>query len=256
MREAITEAILTVLGEAEVIAILGHGSSLKHWDSPIDYVPEISDVDVQVVLRDPGLLDDHLENALAIQRQYERRYAQRKPTSRHFPRPQIMVINRLLTSPEFLSGPPGTGATLYGKPFEELRPQPDPRFVTEVDRKTLLGDANRPWLENLPSHIIDRPGKFLFQPLRDLSWRVAPLAPRVLSVLGARFEEAWGQNRTGLVQSLNAHGQPEFADAYAGFYLEGWNFFLSGYSDADAARRALLAGRDVLERAVEVARSN
>jgi hypothetical protein len=144
--------------------------------------------------------------------------------------------------------------TLFGTAQYDVRPQPDPDFVAQVDLKTLLEDTNAPWIAKLPDHVMDRPGKFLWQPLRDLSWRVAPTAPRVLSVLGAGFEESWGQNRTGLVRSLRARSQEAFADSYVSFYLEGWNFFLSGYRDADAARRALLAGRDVLIRATDIAR--
>ncbi|MGE3073745.1 MAG: hypothetical protein AB7N24_06600 [Dehalococcoidia bacterium] len=253
MRESISEAILTVLGESEVIGIYSHGSSLKPWATPIDYVPELSDVDVQIVLRDPATLDEDLARTFAVQAEYERLFAARVPAPLHVPRPQIMVINRELGNPEFLSGPPGTAVTLFGQPFEKVRPQPDHTFVAAVDGKTLRNDAHDRWIAGLPAHLIDRPAKFLWQPLRDMSWRISPLAPRVLSVLGAGFEEAWGQNRSGLFSSLRNHGQPEFAETYARFYLEGWAFFQSNYTDADSARRGLLAGLAALRQAKDIA---
>src|SRR5205814_10092859 len=96
MRASIVEAVLANLGESEVVAVLAHGSSLKPWDSLIDYVPELSDVDVQLVLKDPDPFERDLERALAIQSDYERRFAARVPHPCHIPRPQIMVINRQL----------------------------------------------------------------------------------------------------------------------------------------------------------------
>ncbi len=253
MREAIATAVLSVLGEQEVVGIYSHGSSLKRWTSPIDYVPELSDVDVQLVLVNPDLLETDLDRTFAVQADYERRFSESVPAPLHTPRPQIMVINRELGNPEFLSGPVGTAITMFGSPFEEVRPQPDHAFVAAVDKKSLLSDVHASWTAKLPSHLIDRPAKFLWQPLRDMSWRISPLAPRVLSVLGASFEEAWGQNRSGLILSLRDRGETEFADTYARFYLEGWKFFKSGYVDSGAARRALSAGLGAIAQASKIA---
>ena len=252
MREAIVEALLGNLGEAEFVGIYAHGSSLKRWGSPVDYVPEISDVDVHVVLRHPELLTDDLSRALAIAADYETRFAAKMPAPLHFPRPQIMVINKELGSPGFLPSPPGSSQTLSGRPIGEVWPQPEPAFVVEVDRAALQQTANRDWIAKLPMWLIDRPGKYAWQAVRDMAWRISPTGPRVLSVLGGDFEEAWGGNRTQVVQRLAARGQGELAKAYSAFYLSGWDYFLSGNTDGGAARAALVAGVRVLELGYEI----
>ena len=247
MREAIVEALLANLGEDECVGIYAHGSSLKGWDSPIDYVPEISDVDIQMVLRDPKVLTDDLDRVLAIAADYETRFARHVPDPIHLPRPQIQVINKELEIPEFLPSPPGSSRTLFGRPIAEVRPQPDPAFVVQVDRATLQQTANIEWLASLPMWLIDRPGKYAWQALRDMAWRISPTGSRVLSVLGAGFEEAWGGNRTHVVERLAVRGQEELAERYASFYLHSWDYFLSGNADATAARAGLAAGARVLQ---------
>ena len=246
MRQSVLEALLANLGAGQFVGIYAHGSSLKRWRSPIDYVPELSDVDVQVVLRNPELLTGDLDRALAIEADYERRFSQRVPDPLHLPRPQIQVINRELEIPEFLPSPPGCSQTLFGRPINEVRPQPDPAFVVRVDRATLQQTANLEWIAKLPMWLIDRPGKYTWQALRDMAWRVSPTGSRALSALGAGFEEAWGGERTHIVERLVLRGQEELATSYAAFYLGGWAFFLSGYADADSARAALKAGVRVL----------
>jgi hypothetical protein len=256
LRESIVEAVLAGLPEGSVLGVYAGGSSLKPWDSVIDYVPELSDVDVHVLLTDPDLLERDLGRSFALQADYEARFAARVPAPLHYPRPQIMVINRHLANPAFLAGPPGTSRTLHGKEHDEVRPQPsDPEFVRAVDRESLLNPREQEWIGRLADHVFDRPAKYLWQPVRDASWRVAPTGPRVLSILGASFAEAWGHNRTGVCERLLAAGQHDLAASYAGYYLEGWRFFLSGYRDSDAARQALLHARRVLELGAAVARA-
>jgi len=253
MMESILESLHACLPAGTIEGVYGGGSSLKGWDSVIDYVPELSDVDVHILLTDPALLEQNLDRVFAFQAEYERRFAERFPDPIHYPRPQIMVINRHLANPAFLPGPPGTGRTLFGKPLDKVRPQPaDFEFVRKTDRESLIQERERQWIAGLPDHLIDRPGKYLWQPVRDASWRVAPTGPRVLSVLGASFAEAWGHNRTGVHARLIAAGQTEFAEAYAGYYLEGWAFFLSGYREAEHGRAALRWATRVIELGAEV----
>jgi hypothetical protein len=76
----------------------------------------------------------------------------------------------------------------------------------------------------------------------------------VLSVLGASFDDAWGHNRTWVANRLLEIGQGEFAEAYVGYYVACWRFFLSGYLDGAAARAALLHAKRVLELGFEIGR--
>ncbi len=69
--EAMTEAYLTAI-EAVIPGVLEgaylKGSAVKRWDTPLDYVPEVSDVDVHLLFyeEDEAALDE-LATALEVQ---------------------------------------------------------------------------------------------------------------------------------------------------------------------------------------------
>jgi len=48
MKKAMCEALLERLRSGTVRALYAKGSATKPWTTPIDYVPEVSDVDVQI----------------------------------------------------------------------------------------------------------------------------------------------------------------------------------------------------------------
>ena len=256
LRECIVETVLDVLPGGSVLGVYAGGSSLKPWDSVVDYVPELSDVDIHLLLTDEALLEGDLDRTFAVQADYERRFTARYPQPLHQPRPQVVVINKLIADPAFMGPPAGATRTLFGRPHEEVRPPPtDFEFVRKVDRERLLEPRDQAWVAGLPAHTLDRPFKYLWQPVRDAAWRVAPAGPRVLSILGEGFDDAWGHNRTWVANRLHGVGQAEFGDAYVGYYVECWRYFLSGYRDNAAARSALLRAKRVIELGAELARS-
>lgn len=243
-QEAVLEALLELTPAANVEGVYAKGSAVKAWDGPLDYVPELSDVDIQLLLHDESRLRT-VEGALEFQAGYEAEFRARVPEPLHFPRPQIILLREMLSG--FAPAPSRAVKTLYGRPYQEVHPLTQTAGMRELDRQKLLEYAPPEVLSGFPLSWIDKPGKYLFLALRDLAWRVGPAGSRVLSLLGVEFDRAWGGNRTEVYRLLLELGQAEFAERYAGFYLEGWRFFLSGYQDSEAGRRALLAGAGVLE---------
>jgi hypothetical protein len=65
---------------------------------------------------------------------------------------------------------------------------------------------------------------------------------------------AWSLNRTRIISSLSELGEDDIATVYRDFYLLAWAYFLSGYADTEAARRAISAGVEVMARGVAAAR--
>jgi hypothetical protein len=250
MLASIVDELRENLGD-ELLGVYAHGSSTKAWDSPVDYVPELSDVDVHVLLRDPALLGADLERTLQVQAGYERRFAERISTPLHYPRPQVIVINESLEDPGWFSPPPGMTKTLFGRRGDLVRPQPGPGDVFRADLANLTAPALPAYIASLPAHVIDRPARYLWQVLRDLSWRVGPVGPRVLTLAGADYHHAWGGNRTNVLQRLEEARERELAEAYSAFYVHGWRYFLSTHTDSTAARDALRAAVRVLEIGIE-----
>jgi len=255
MVQAIVEALLQEVPESEIAGIYLKGSAKKEWDSPLDYVPELSDVDVHVLFRDESVLSARVgtvEQALRLQGAMEAKYRCRQPDPVHVPRPQIIVLNRLMADEDFVPSPPETIEVLHGKPYPKLDLS-NPDRIRSIDCKRLLEEEQH--IAAWPLRIIDKPCRYLWEGLRGLVWQVSPIGPRVAHLLGAITEEAWSGNRTHIIRRLQALGENELADDYVRFYLAGWGYFLSGYADTEAGRLAFLSGVNVIRRGVQIARS-
>jgi len=228
MADAWVEVLTTRLGAA-VTAIYFKGSARKPWDSPIDYVPALSDVDLHVRLAsdaDVEALDD-IEVALDLAEAVRHTYRARVPAPLHTPKPQLNLLNALERDPTYAPSPAATVATLHGTPYEAHALDEARRLAyREQDRAALLRHVE--FARELPLRVIDRPGDLLRRIVDELTWRISPIAPRVLSMLGVPFEEAWALNRTHLVAALEERGHTDLARAYAGFYRAGWDLFLEG----------------------------
>ena len=110
------------------------------------------------------------------------------------------------------------------------------------------------YLKNFPLRIIDKPLKYVAPTMRDMAWRVSPVAPRVLTLLGHEPETAWSLNRTTAHQYLVEAGENKLAEDYARFYLYGWDYFLSNYTEQTAAVDCITAGLNVISRGIQMAK--
>lgn len=255
MVRAFSETLLAEISPERVAGIYHKGSAHKAWESLVDYVPEISDVDIHLLFGDGEGVGDCLgtvSQALRIQEKAEERFLSQIEHPLHMPRPQLVIMNRLLEMPDFVPSPAHTVAVVHGKPYPETD-FGDGEAIRVVDAEHLIEDAQ--YLSAFPLHLVDRPGRYLWESVRTLVWRVSPIGPRVLHLGGLDTEQAWSLNRTRLVHLLVELGHEGLAEDYAGFYLNGWDYFLSGFADTDAGRRTLEHGTRALARAGEIARS-
>jgi len=253
MTEAFTQVLLDTIGEREIAGVYFKGSAQKAWDSPVDYVPELSDVDLHLLFADDTGVERHLgavEQAMRIQAEVEKRYVAKRVKPVHLPRPQLIVLNQLVKQADYLGSPRSAVTALYGAepPEADYR---DGERVRDIAFRQLVELAD--YLRTFPLHVVDKPGRFLWQSLRQMVWRVSPIGSKVLVLRDVTPDEAWGANRTTLVSKLESLGERQLSADYAGFYLSGWDYFLSGYADHDAARSALASGIRAIRRAVEIA---
>ena len=256
MTDAIVETILDRIPNDEIRAIYLKGSAKKRWDTPIDYVPEASDLDLHLWFHDDeweqSLFGD-LDQAIAVQRDIEGRYRRKCPQPIHTPRPQIMIMNSLLRRPGYTHSPPATVAVLYGEPS----PAADYSAVDEIKRykcQDLLDFADI--LDRYPYRVFDRPDKYLAELLRDLSFRVSPVGPILLHLAGLDPMTAWSMNRTRVTRALEDIGEGSLASDYVGYFLARWRWFLSDGEDLDALRDSVRGAIGVLERAKSVANNH
>ena len=252
MVASIAEALLRRIPASQIAGIYFKGSAQRRWDSLLDYVPEISDVDVHVLFRDDESVARRLgtvEEALAIQSHIEAAYRAKVASPLHTPRPQLTILNHLLRDPEYSPSPRETVTTLHGDDYPEATY--DEHRERELACARMLSHCEA--LKTLPLRVVDRPGSLLLTVVRDLTWRVSPSGPRVLSVLGMPAAQAWSLNRTEVVAALEEQREGDLATSYRDFYLSAWAYFLSRYADSAAARSTVRAGAEVLRRAAVAA---
>ena len=256
MTEAIVEVLLDNIPKDEIRAIYLKGSAKKRWDTPIDYVPEASDLDLHLWFHDDDGERTHigrLDQALTIQQDIEAGYRARRPNPIHTPRPQIMIMNSMMRRPGYMHSPLATVKVLYGESY----PAADYAAVDEIKRykcHDLLALADI--LERFPYRVFDRPDKYLAELFRDLSYRVSPVGPIVLHLAGLDPMTAWSMNRTHVTRALEDIGECDLAESYVDYFLARWRWFLSDSEDLDAVRDAVRVAIEVLERSESVAKSH
>jgi len=249
------EVLLEEIPGSEIKAIYHKGSAQKEWESPLDYVPEISDIDIHILFFDDSSIAIYLGSlaqAMNIQSKVEERYFSKTSSPLHLPRPQLVILNRLINDDSYVPSPRSTVTVLHG----ESQPEPDyrnPEKIRVIDRERLINEEE--FISVSPLRIVDRPSKYLWDYMRTLVWHVSPTGPRVLHILGLSTEQAWSMNRTKIVSSLREVGEHQLAKDYSGFYLSGWEYFLSRYSDSDSVRSMVISGLKVLSRGSEIARN-
>lgn len=252
MTDSFFHALFCVFPREAIAGLYATGSARKAWDSPLDYVPELSDVDFHVLFADDEPETKYfstVEAGIAMQRELEDGYARRVTAPMHVPRVQLVIANRLHRQPNFIHSVPHTVTTLFGLPYPQ--PKVDPATSLAAAHDNLR--AHEPFLRDLGQHLADKAGRHLWDVLRSMSWRVGPIGPRVLELRGVHFFDAWGGNRTAVTRMLRTTGENELAANYTAYYLEGWKYFLSDRRDSEAARQAILAGARALARAIIIA---
>ena len=201
------EQLLETIPEREVRGFYYKGSSKKVWESPLDYVPEVSDVDMHLWFHDDDAWHRYLDTipqAMEVQKGVEARFRARIAEPLHEPRPQLLVMNKLLAEiDEFVYSPRSTVTVLYGEDYPK-GDYTDSDAIRRYDCANLLRDDE--WVGQSGLQVVDKPGRYLWQALRAVTWRVSPTGPRVLHVLGVETEDAWSMNRTTVARAMRDRG--------------------------------------------------
>ena len=229
------------------------GSALKPWESPIDYVPIISDVDIHIELNnEPELFpnsEDPFRDAMRLSKRYEDRFKELRPDHLHIPRSQLSSVDKLIELLEYVPPRRRDVKILLGKLSEPLFPSIE--RVRRIDLENLLSLSE--FVAKMPSRIADRTGIDFWGIIREMTWRVSPAPVRLLTQTADDPLDVWSWNRTHIVHELRAQGHNEIASRYEDFYMAGWNLFLSGFTSSDDFRWATTSGYYVLRQCIREA---
>ena len=248
----VTEVLTRAIPESSLKGLYYKGSALKQWESALDYVPEVSDVDFHVWFASDEDVETYfgsMDFALDVQAGLEHAYEVRVTDPIHGPRPQFVVLNQLLKDPSYAGPPSHLVLTLVGDDLAEKPYNTQMMLENDCER----AQSHTDFLAKLPGSAVDKPGRLMWKVLRDLTFRVSPAGPWAAHFLGAPTEVAWESNRTQIYHELIARGRQDVASAYADYYTSSWGYFLSDWKDTAAGRTAIRKGIEVIELTSEIA---
>ncbi|UCG01222.1 MAG: hypothetical protein JSW11_16595 [Candidatus Heimdallarchaeota archaeon] len=233
--------------------IYAKGSAVKQWDSPLDYVPILSDLDIHFKLVDNYVIfqniSDPVIKSLEISEKYEQIFRTKYTKSLHLPRTQIVTINHLKKIPQYVPPRLSDVQVIYGKPI--LPSNPGPQRIREIDYDHLI--KSKETLENTPMSLIDRSGLDYWVLIRRINWQVSPTPFRVLTqISNIAPMEIWSWNRSKIITELRNHGLEEIVEHYIQFYLNGWEAFLAQHRNSQHLRQIIFHGCKVLHSALQI----
>jgi hypothetical protein len=246
--------ILTTFWGSRLKFAYAKGSSVKSWDSIIDYVPVISDTDIHVMLiEDEPLFPDPMNSfneSLQISKMYEKEFLKRTPHHLHIPRSQVISINHLKQVVDYVP-PRGQDVHMLFGTFEASE-LPSDDVVRKLDLEHLFAESE--FLADFPRQLFDRVGLDYWSLLRRMLWKVSPAPVRLLTQLLDDPYEVWSWNRTKITEELKVKGYDAIAQQYRLFYESGWDLFLSGFNDGETYRKAITSGYFTIRSCVDEAK--
>ncbi len=239
--------ILTEVFSGQIEVIYAKGSAIKPWESAIDYVPIMSDVDIHVQFVNTNSKDPirslPLEKALGLSEKYETLFSRRRPDPIHLPRTQIVSLNRLVHDPSFIFPRVEDIVLLYGwyDPHEEVPAD----SIRKIDKEKVLSDIL--YLEMVTESVFDRTGLDFWSMLRRINWRISPAPVRLLTqILSISPYEIWNWSRTKIVRELINQDFPLLAQSYQDYYISGWKLFVSDFLESHYYRELFSHGFTIL----------
>lgn len=219
------------------------GSAIKEWDSFLDYVPILSDLDIHLILKNTkSLLPSNefgFKKSLKVSRIYETLFLEARPDGLHIPRPQIVLVDR--TNEFWLPEKNLNVECIYGElKYGKTR---DPLDIRKEDLKELL-NLNTV-LTRLPIRAIDRVGLEYYRIIRELCWIVSPTPSRLLSQM-IEPNYVWNLNRTSINKEIKNLGYHKLAESINAYYLSGWKMFESDFKENNVMRKALMNAYNVM----------
>ena len=232
--------------------IFTKGSSAKKWESDIDYVPIISDVDIHIKLKNnkKKLLskNNSFENASWFTNFYEKSFYKTceevNHNSLHLPRVQIVQLD-FHGRKGYIVPPREQDVTwLQGKSIfpEEF----DHEKIREMDRKSLLNE--KAFIDTIPESYLELSGLEYYTLLYRINSRMSATPVRLLTqILNENPHDIWAKNKTSIKNILIENNFSELASYYENYYVNGWKLFESSFTDTSIFRTMIKDGYNLLQ---------
>jgi hypothetical protein len=200
------------------------GSALNKWDSFLDYVPIVSDLDVHIKVKDNKLTNDFLKT-LEFTDKVRSSWREHYPNAFHLPRLQVVFIHDMEELSRFVPSHPDLIEVFIGE--HKPKPQPDRDTMRKYDLDNLMDMEQT--LQNLSHSFVDRYEQEYYIFLRRMVWKISPTPVRLLSQIYDPHE-VWTWNRSIIYEKLIESGYHQIADTIKNYYRTGWELYLSDFS--------------------------
>lgn len=226
--------LLTELLHDDIDYIFTKGSSLKEWETDIDYVPRISDVDLHIKFAHSRKKlfsnKNSLDQAMFLARSYEKNFTLKcqeenyNPT--HLPRVQIVQLDSHGRKGYVV--PPREKDVMWIKGKTDFPEEMDHNLVRKMDKKSILNEKS--FIESIPHTLFELSQLDYYTLLYKLNSRISPTPIRLLTqVVNDNPHDIWALNKTSIKKELLNCGYNEIAFHYEQYYLQGWRLFESNF---------------------------
>jgi hypothetical protein len=243
--------LLSELGEDSIECIFTKGSSVKLWESDIDYVPILSDVDIHLKVKDKRkkILEgaDSFAKGLKISENYNKLFFETCGkiiySSKHLPRVEIVQLNAHGRKGYVVPPRAKDLHIIYGK--MKYQEEMDHNDIRKMDKKSLINEKN--FIETFPNKFFELSGIDYYSMLYRLNVRVSPSPIKLLTQINEENpHDLWSLNKTSVRKVLEESGYAEIAKNFEEYYKTGWKLFESNFTNPNLYRQMIKCGYTVL----------
>ena len=231
----------------EIEYIFTKGSSAKKWETEIDYVPQISDIDIHVKLKEKRKnllnLDDSFEHASYFTTNYEDLFNEmcrgKKYSPQHLPRIQIVQLD--LVKRKGYVVPPRDCDITWIQGNTTLPDEMDHNLVRKMDLMNLQSESS--FISSIPRTYMELSGLEYYTLLYKINSRISPSPIRLLTqILDTNPHDVWAYNKTEVKNKLIENHFEELARYYEIYYIQGWELFKNNFTDIELYQDMIKTG--------------
>ena len=245
--------LLEELGE-KIEYVYAKGSAIKHWDTEIDYVPHISDLDIHVKVinkeRITPLGYESFGLAYELTEDYEQMFKEKAKEQEHecFHLPRIQLVQLNLHGNQGYNVPPREQDVTILKGNIKYKSEFPHNKVRYMDTRNVLKEKD--FINSFSEHFFYLSSYEYFKLFFKMAGKVSPFPARLLNqiLVNENPHDVWNWNRTKIVAKLNEHGFNALAEHYKQYYVTGWDLYSSKFENTDLFRQLLKFGYYVLFR--------
>lgn len=240
----------------EIAYIFTKGSSAKKWDSELDYVPVLSDVDIHIKLTEKRkrILDspDSFEQASFFTTNYSKKFNQKCKEMNHTPQhlPRVQIVQLDLEKRKGYVVPPRECDVTWIQSKTTLPDEMDHEQVRQMDLLNLQSEAS--FVKAIPNTYMELSGLEYYPLLYRINSRISPSPIRLLTqIIDENPHDIWAYNKTTIKSKLIEYKYQELAEYYEIYYIQGWELFKSNFTDIEIFQDMIKTGYYFLRNCLE-----